>query len=63
MENRVMVYIDGSNLYHSLRQLAGRTDVDFSKFSRKLVGADRQLVRTYYYNAPVDQTSGSTFLY
>ena len=55
MADRVMVYIDGSNLYHSLKQAFGRTDVDFSKFSQALVGEDRQLVRTYYYNAPVDQ--------
>ena len=56
MPDRVMVYIDGSNLYHSLNEAAGRTDLDFSKFSQKLVGSHRQLVRTYYYNAPVDQT-------
>lgn len=55
MADRVMVYIDGSNLYYSLRQMTGRKDVDFSKFARKLVGSNRQLVRTYYYNAPIDQ--------
>ena len=54
MPHRVMVYIDGSNLYHSLRNAEGRTDLDFSKFADKLVGPDRQLVRTYYYNAPLD---------
>ena len=54
MADRVMVYIDGSNLYHSLRNVVGRTDLDFSRFSNKLVGADRDLVRTYYYNAPLD---------
>lgn len=54
MADRVMVYIDGSNLYHSLKQTAGRTDLDFHKFAKRLVG-DRQLVRTYYYNAPIDQ--------
>ena len=55
MADRVIVYVDGSNLYHSLKQTAGRADLDFSKFSQKLVGAHRQLVRTYYYSAPVDQ--------
>ncbi|MCE2405362.1 MAG: NYN domain-containing protein [Dehalococcoidia bacterium] len=55
MADKVMVYIDGSNLYHSLTKTAGRTNLDFSKFTNKLVGSDRQLVRTYYYNAPVDQ--------
>lgn len=54
-DDRVMVFIDGSNLYHSLRDQLGRTDLDFEKFYRKLVG-DRRLVRVYYYNAPVDQT-------
>lgn len=48
-------YIDGSNLYHSLRDTAKRTDLDFGKFAAKLVG-DRRLVRIYYYNAPLDQT-------
>ena len=54
MPQRVMVYIDGSNLYHSLRNAEGRADLDFSKFANKLVGEDRHLVRTYYYNAPLD---------
>ena len=52
---KVNVYIDGSNLYHTLRGVANRTDVDFGKFTAKLVGS-RRLVRAYYYNAPVDQT-------
>ena len=56
MTQRVMVYIDGSNLYHALRNAEGRADLDFSKFANKLVGEDRQLVRTYYYIAPVDRT-------
>ena len=49
-----MVFIDGSNLYHSLRQECGRTNVDFALFPEKLVDG-RELVRTYYYNATVDQ--------
>lgn len=52
---RVMVYIDGSNLYHSLKEAVGRTDIDFQKLCAKLAG-DRRLIRVYYYNAPVDQT-------
>ena len=52
---RVNVYIDGSNLYHTLRSVAGRIDVDFSRLAAKLV-VNRRLVRVYYYNAPVDQT-------
>ena len=49
-----MVFIDGSNLYHSLRQVYGRTDIDFAKFCQKLA-RDREFVRAYYYNASVDQ--------
>lgn len=52
---KVAIFIDGSNLYHSLKNEYGRTDLDFEKFYRKLVGS-RQLVRVYYYNAKVDQT-------
>ena len=52
---KVNVYIDGSNLYHTLRSVIHRIDVDFGKFAAKLVG-QRRLVRVYYYNAPVDQT-------
>jgi uncharacterized LabA/DUF88 family protein len=45
----VAVFIDGSNLYHSLEENCGRYDVDFGTFSNKLCG-NRDLVRTYYYN-------------
>lgn len=54
-DERVSIYIDGSNLYHSLKRIAGRTDLDFAKFIALLQGS-RRLVRAYYYNAPVDQT-------
>lgn len=49
---RVSVFIDGSNLYHGLKNLLGRTDLDFARFLQWLVGG-RKLVRAYYYNAPV----------
>lgn len=52
---RVMVFIDGSNLYHSLRNEFGRSDLDFERFCARLVG-NRRLSRAYYYNAPIDQT-------
>lgn len=52
MADRVMVFIDGSNLYHSLKNVTGRTDIDIGKFVQKLVGR-RKLVRIYYYNAKV----------
>jgi uncharacterized LabA/DUF88 family protein len=47
-----MVFIDGSNLYHSLKQCFNRTDLDIGKFCQKLIEKKR-LVRNYYYNASV----------
>ena len=46
---RVMIFIDGSNLYHVLKQNTDKRDLDYKKFSQKLSG-DRELIRTYYYN-------------
>lgn len=53
-DERVMIFIDGNNLYHELRGHYGRADIDFTKFCNKLAGT-RRLVRTYYYNATVDE--------
>jgi uncharacterized LabA/DUF88 family protein len=47
-----MVFIDGSNLYHSLKNIFQRTDIDIGKFCEKLL-EKRRLVRIYYYNAIV----------
>ena len=47
--NRVMVFIDGSNLYHVLTQSCGRHDLQFDKFAVKLANG-RELKRIYYYN-------------
>jgi uncharacterized LabA/DUF88 family protein len=55
MPDRVMVFIDGSNLYHSLRSTYNRAELDYQKFSEKLAEG-RRLVRTYYYGARIDQT-------
>ena len=52
MAERVMIFIDGSNLYHSLKNIFNRTDLDIGKFCRRLLGR-RKLVRIYYYNAKV----------
>ncbi|MFH1646628.1 MAG: NYN domain-containing protein [Chloroflexota bacterium] len=54
MGERVMIFIDGSNLYHSLKNHFGRMDLDIGKFCQKLLRR-RQLVRIYYYNAKVGQ--------
>jgi uncharacterized LabA/DUF88 family protein len=52
MSERVMIFIDGSNVYHSLKNIFGRTDIDIGRFCHKLLGL-RQLIRIYYYNAKV----------
>ncbi|MFC2058268.1 NYN domain-containing protein [Chloroflexota bacterium] len=54
MENRIAIFIDGSNLYHALRNNFRRYDLNFSEFTRKLCGS-RSLFRTYYYNVLQDQ--------
>jgi uncharacterized LabA/DUF88 family protein len=59
MAERVIVFIDGSNFYHGLkRNCSAKTgdfkDIDFGKFVSKIIG-NRKLIRTYYYNASVDQ--------
>ena len=51
---RVAVFIDGSNLYHSLEENCKRFDVDFAGFANKLCRG-RSLFRTYYYNVLRDQ--------
>ncbi len=51
-QERVMVFIDGSNMYHSLKTFFNRTDIDLGRFCNKLLGK-RRLIRIYYYNARV----------
>ena len=55
MPQRVCIFIDGSNFYHGLKHHIGRTNIDFYQLSLLLCGSQRQLVRTYYYNAPVNR--------
>ena len=50
--DRVMIFIDGSNMYHSLKAYFKRTDIDIGKFCQKLLDK-RRLIRVYYYNAEV----------
>ncbi|MFC1948618.1 NYN domain-containing protein [Chloroflexota bacterium] len=49
---RLMIFIDGSNLYHSLKAYFKRTDIDIGKFCQKIQNK-RRLIRIYYYNAMV----------
>ena len=55
MEDRVAIFIDGSNLYHALKNNFGRYNLSFAEFTRKLCGS-RRLLRTYYYNVLQDPT-------
>lgn len=50
-----MNFIDGSNLYYSLRDRCGRADLDYRKFCLALCDG-RELRRAYYYNAMRDQS-------
>jgi uncharacterized LabA/DUF88 family protein len=48
-DERVAIFIDGSNLYHSLEENCQRADLNFGAFATKLCKG-RSLFRTYYYN-------------
>ena len=51
---RVCVYIDGSGFYFALKRNNHSTRVDYHELSKALVGPDRTLIRTYYYNSAYD---------
>jgi len=51
-DERVNVYIDGSNFYNGCRTELGRTDVRIGDFAQRLVRG-REHRRTYYYNVPL----------
>lgn len=56
-EEKVIIFIDGSNIYHIIKNMfpdKKPNDFDFEKFVKYLV-RNRKLVRTYYYNAPLDR--------
>lgn len=48
---RAIVFIDGNNLYHRLKDSGWKTWIDVGHLARKIVG-NRLLVQIYYYNAP-----------
>ncbi len=53
MDDRVAIFIDGSNLYHSAKNSFGRHDINFTELANKL-SAGRKLFRIYYYNVQQD---------
>jgi len=54
MDERVMIFIDGANLFHALKDDFDNLGLDFEQLANKLVG-DRKLIRSYYYTALPDQ--------
>ena len=47
---KVMIFIDGANLYHVLLKNCGRSDLKFQDFAKKLTGSGRKLEKIFYYN-------------
>ncbi len=52
-KERVAIFIDGSNFYHSTKKIRIADKINFQKLINELVG-DRELVKAYYYNASLD---------
>ena len=52
-KERVTVFIDGSNFYHSVKKLKVADKIDFNELINELVG-DRILINVFYYNASLD---------
>jgi uncharacterized LabA/DUF88 family protein len=56
---RVMVFIDGSNLYYGVKAVTGRATIDFGRFAANLCGPKRRLIHAHYYNVPVHQLNNA----
>jgi uncharacterized LabA/DUF88 family protein len=52
---KAMVFIDAMNLYESLGALSLSGNVDYYKFSLKLAGPSRRLIRGHVYTGAYDQ--------
>lgn len=57
--DRAVVFVDGNNLYHRLKELGWPTFIQIGVLAERLAGG-RQLVRTYYYNAAPPGGAGHT---
>lgn len=55
IQDRVAIFIDGSNLYHALENNFHRHDLNFTEFAARLCGL-RRLFRVYYYNVLQDSS-------
>lgn len=49
---KLVIFVDGSNYYHSLKNVFNKTNVDFQKISDFLC-SNYNLVKIYYYLAPL----------
>jgi len=54
-QGRISIFIDGNNLYHSLKVLK-RVKIDFEKLVKEL-SKDKILTNAFYYIAPLDITA------
>jgi len=52
---KVMVFIDGSNLFFTMIDKGCPMKLDYGKFINKLCTVDRKLIRAYYYDAHLIQ--------
>ncbi|MFH1588796.1 MAG: NYN domain-containing protein [Candidatus Diapherotrites archaeon] len=53
-KEKIIIFIDGSNLYHDLIKNFKKANIDFQKFTEFLTG-EHKLIKVYYYNAPLNQ--------
>ncbi len=53
MKERVAIFIDGSNLYHSLKKLGLADKLNFKRLIEELL-RKRELVNAHYYIAQLD---------
>ncbi len=54
MRKRLALFIDGSNLYNGMRENLSNTRVNLQELIKQL-RRERELVRAYYYNAPLTE--------
>ena len=52
-EERVAIFIDGSNLYHSTKKLNVAEKIDFQKLINELI-INNTLIKIFYYNSSLD---------
>lgn len=62
-QKRVIVFIDGNNLFHAALQCQGTHDIDIQKLALRLCNKDRELKQIRYYYSPfINTVNPATFL-